>query len=339
MKSINKTVSVFAAIAFLVGLMAPFASGLSLAAENPSADYDNAKAQYLSEVNFYKTARQQLLDARSNFQNFKSADNKKAYEDQARAYLKKAIDVLIKRLESMKAWVSGRSALSDTDKQVTIAEIDQDISKLKAIKEGIDTATPEQLKAKAKEIRDYWKNHRVYVKKIIGKVWAARLNALVVKAESFSIKLDAKIQELKAAGKDTTQLETWLADFNQKIATAKQKNELAKAKFQAISNLSEADQFFREGRKYIVDANQYIKEAHVQLVKIVKEMKKMGKTIEAPTPTPTSSPAAYSCPAEKSINCMPTVVPDGTQANPKPECGGDYHEWIKQNCSDVQFTY
>jgi hypothetical protein len=42
---------------------------------------------------------------------------------------------------------------------------------------------------------------------------------------------------------------------------------------------------------------------------------------------------AYECPAEKTINCMPPVLP-GNEAL----CSGDYHDWIVANCPDVTFT-
>ncbi len=109
--------------------------------------------------------------------------------------------------------------------------------------------------------------------------------------------MDAKIEELKAAGKDASQLEAWLADFNQKLALAKEKYELAKAKFQAIKGepgfdpmqeLSEADRLFREGHQFIKETNQYIHQSHAQLVQIVKEMRKMA--VGVPTLETKTSP-------------------------------------------------
>jgi len=282
MNKIIKIINTFAILAILVGVMAQPALALTLKERdaNARAKYQQAQGQYQKEVNFYKSARQDFLNARQKYQQFKNAENRKALEDAARNYLEKAVSSLIKRLETIKNWVSNRGALPESERQAIIAEIDQDINWLNERLAKVQTASPDSIKEEAKTVREYWKNHRAKVKRIIGQIWAARINFVISKAECFSTKVDAKIQELKAAGKDTSQLEAWLADFNQKLSLAKEKYEAAKAKFQAISDLAGADQLFRGGHQFIKEANQYIRQAHAQLVQIVKEMRKMGTAVE-----------------------------------------------------------
>jgi hypothetical protein len=297
MNKTTKIISTFAVLAILFGLMGQSVSAITLKERdaNARAKYQQTREQYQKEVNFYKSARQDFLNAKTKYQQFKNADNKKALEDAARNYLEKAVNSLIKRLETIKNWVLNRGALPESERQIIAAEIDRDINWLNERLPKIQTASPEQIKEEAKTVRQYWKTHRVRVKRIIGEVWAARINFVIAKAENFSVKVDAKIQELKAAGKDTSQLEAWLADFNQKLALAKEKYEAAKAKFQAIkgepgfdpvTELAEADRLFREGHQFIKDADQYIKQAHAQLVQIVKEMKKMGTVVEVTPEVP-----------------------------------------------------
>lgn len=282
MTKTTKIISVIAILAVFLGIIGQSASALTLKDrdEKAKAKYQEARGQYSKEVNFYKSARQDFLNARTKYQQFKNAENKKSLEDATRNYLEKAVNSLIKRLETIKNWVANRGALPESEKQTIIAEIDQDINWLQERLPKIQTASSEAIKEEAKTVREYWKNHRAKVKRITGQIWAARISFVITKAEGFGAKVDAKIQELKAAGKDTAQLEAWLADFNQKLDLAKQKYEAAKAKFQAISNLAEADQLFREGHQFIKEANQYIRQAHAQLVQIVKEMRKMGTTAE-----------------------------------------------------------
>lgn len=278
----TKIISTIAMLTILVGLMGQSASALTLKEryERVKAKYQEAFGQYQKEVNFYKSARQNFLNLRTKYQQFKNAENKKALENAAKNYLEKAVNSLIRRLEAMKNWLANRSALPELEKQEIIAEIDQDISWLQERLPKIQTASPEAIKEEAKTVREYWKNHRAKVKRIIGQIWAARISFVITKAEDFGKRVEAKIQELKAAGRDISQLEVWLVDFNQKLDLAKQKYEAAKEKFRAISNLAEADQLFREGHQFIKEANQYIRQAHAQLVQIVKEMRKMGPTTE-----------------------------------------------------------
>ncbi len=300
MKTFTKIITAFAIFAIFIGMTVPV-SALTFKERDVQAraKYQAAKEQYLKEVNFYKNARQDFLNARAKYQQFKNAENKKTLENAARNYLEKAVSSLIKRLETIKNWVSNRGALSEAEKQAIMAEIDKDINWLNERADKIQTADPSQIKEEAKTVRQYWKAHRNRVKSIIGQIWTARINFVITKAESFSAKVDAKIEELKAAGKDTSQLEAWLADFNQKLALAKEKYALAKAKFQAIKGepgfdpmqeFAEAVRLFQEGHQFIKEANQYIRQAHAQLVQIVKEMKKMAVTIEVPAPEAETAP-------------------------------------------------
>lgn len=299
MKNIFKALILFTVLAVLIeGAFLVSAQTLKERDTQARARYQEARSQYLREVNFYKNARQDFLNARTKYQQFKNAENKKALEDTARNFLEKTVSSLIKKLETIKNWVSHRRVLSETEKQAIIIEIDQDINWLNEKLPKIQTASFDQTKEEAKTVREYWKTHRLKVKKIIGQIWAARINFIIAKAESFSAKVDAKIQELKIAGRDTTQLEAWLADVTQKISLAKEKFQAAKEKFQAIkgeagpdfvNEFKEANALFKEGHQFIKEANQYLKQAHAQLVQIVKEIKKMGQTVETPpsevTPT------------------------------------------------------
>ncbi len=300
MKTLTKIITAFAIFAIFVGTTA-HVSALTLKEIDAQAKlkYQQAWGQYQKEVNFYKNARQNFLSARTKYQQLKTAENKNILEDAAKNYLEKAVSSLIKRLETIKNWVSNRRALPEAERASIIAEIDKDINWLQERVAKIQNADPSQIKEEAKTVRQYWKAHRNRVKSIIGQIWAARIHFVITKAEDFSTKLSAKIEELKAAGKDTSQLEAWLADFNQKISLAKEKYEAAKEKFQAIKGeigfdpmqeFSEADRLFRQGHQFIKEANQYIRQAHAQLVQIVKEMKKMAVTIEVPAPEAETAP-------------------------------------------------
>ena len=278
MRKLNKFVTFS-----LVGLMALIVFSSVTSAQNLRkrdrqirARYQSARQQYLKEVNWWKTTRQQFLNARTKYRKFKNAENKKAYEEQARKFLERTVDVLIRKLESLKNWVANKPALSEEVRAKIIAEIEQDINWLQEKKSGISTASPAQIREKAKEIRDYWRKHRIFVKRIIGEIWAARLDWAIERFEDVSSKIAERIEKLKEAGKDTSQLESWLADFNQKIDLAKEKRDKAREKYQAISSLSELNQFFSQTHQFIKEANQYLREAHKVLVKIIREMRKMA---------------------------------------------------------------
>lgn len=260
-------------------LLIPTAAAIDFSATNQNikSKYQSARTQYLKEINWWKTTRQQFQNARTKFQNLKNPEARQNYEKNAEKFLEKTIDVLIKQLESLKTWVENRSNLSEDEKQKIIAEIDKDIAWLEQQKSEITDASIEEIRAKAREIKQYWRKHRVKVKKITAQTMTARLDWVIARFENVSQKISDKIEELKSAGVDTTELETLLEDFNKKVELAKEKYQAAKEDYENISSLEDANQLAAQVRQFTKEANQYLREAHAKLVEIIKEMKKINQ--------------------------------------------------------------
>ncbi len=279
-----KNIAIYALLAVLaVGSLAPSASAKTWQQRNQQLreKYQTARQQYLKEVSWWRTARQQFVAARLKYKKFRNAENQAAYEEQAKNFLDKTITVLIKRLTVLKDWISNRENLPAEDREAILSEIDEDISWLQAKQALISSATPEELKAYAAEVRDYWRRHRWQMKKIIGHIWSARLDWIIGRFEEAVTKAENKINELKAQGYNTAQLEDWLADLKEKINLAKEKQQAAEQQYQSISNLSEANSLFNSSRQFINQAHQYLREAHRQLIQIIKEMKQLVSTSSA----------------------------------------------------------
>lgn len=258
---------------------------------NARAQYKAAQQSYQNSVNAYKKAQTDFKTARDKYQKSKTAQDKTALEEKSKTFLTNATEAMIKHLEALKNRAQNMAGISDADRTTIIAEIDEDINWLKDKQPQIATATPTQIKEHVKDVRDYWTNVRVTVKKVTGMALAARVNNVLARADNFAAKVSEKITELKSAGKDTAKLEAWLTDYNSKVALAKERYELAKAKFQAIkgepgpdlvNELKEADKFFKEGHQFIKDSNKYIKEAYASLRQIVKEIRSMGQVVAPP---------------------------------------------------------
>ncbi len=245
--------------------------------ETMRARYQKARQTYLNEVNAYRSARDNFRSAKERFRKFKNAENRAKYKKAAQNFLSKSVSVLIRYLEALKNKAENVRGISDEERQSIIADIDENINWLKEEESKLSgDLSNDQLKEEAKAIRSYWKNVKLTFKKSIAKIWIARVSFVVDKAENFANRLDSKIQELKEAGKDTSQLEEWLVDLNNSIKNAKEKVEKAREKEKNISKAN-MDQMMREIHQFVKDANNYIRKSYSQLVQIVKEMKKMGE--------------------------------------------------------------
>lgn len=280
MKNTLKKIGVMTLLGiFTLGVVTP-ASAQTMAEKNKEvrASYAQARDQYKKEVEAFKSTRQEYLTVKEKYEKYKTAENKKALEDETRAFLEKTATGLVSRLESIKAWVSENQGISDADEQVIIAEINDDIAWLNARISKIQSAQGDVIKAEAKEMQNYWGNHQKEVKKIIGQVMLARVNYVINQAEMFSAKASTKIAEAKAEGKDTTKWEQELQDFNMKTGLAKDKYNQARDIFMSIKSDSTTDlktvnELFVKGNAFVKEANTYLKEAYQKVVTLAKEVK------------------------------------------------------------------
>ncbi|MBL7053678.1 hypothetical protein ISS06_00550 [Patescibacteria group bacterium] len=245
--------------------------------KKPILKYKSIKSSYKQEVDAFKNTKKQFLDARGKFKSFKNKENKAVLEDSARDYLKKTILVLIKKTESINDWVSNDKSIEDQEKNNIITELDSDISWLNSMVDNIDEATQEQVKVKAKEVKDYWKEHRVKMKKITGQIMASRISFLIKKSELISTKISSRIEKLKQAGKDVSAIEAIPNVLNEKINLAKVKATSAKSTFSSISNLSEANNLFLKGRGFVSQAQTYIKEGRNSIKQMISAHRQANK--------------------------------------------------------------
>ncbi len=244
--------------------------------QNTKMRYRDAKKQYTKEVDFYKSRRQEFLTARRRFQAFKNKpEMQEQYKEKAGAFLEKSIDVLIRRLSTVISWVENRKSLDEETRREIISELEKDIAWLEEKKGGITEATLEEIRQTAKEIREYWREHRKKTKSIIARIWSARLDASIERFEKVYDRVENKIEELKEEGKDTSDLESLASDLREKIDLAKEQYEKAKDAYKNISSAQEADALFRKAHQFIRDGHRYLKEAHQTLREIIQKMKEL----------------------------------------------------------------
>jgi len=279
----------------LAGALAAKAIVSSAAEKETQTRFQEAKQKYSNEFNASRATKRAYEEAQTRFRNLKtnatSTQEQTRLKEQVRLraqeFLKKEISAMIKYLEALKNRVTNMNKMDEGDRAFILAKINENIAWLQGKQAEIDGASADKLKTISQEVKDYWKNIRVASRKMTGQILASRIKFLIGKAELMATKLEAKIQELKQAGKDTAKLEELLADFKTKIASAKSSYEQAKAKFAAISSKDNVVQLFQEGHKLIKEANQYVKQAHKDLIQLVRRIKQLEKPSDSVNATTT----------------------------------------------------
>ncbi len=248
-----------------------------------------AKENYKKTVEQYKEAREKFKESRE-----KIKDNREKLKEcvglktdkcnniratvkaNAKPFLTNSADAILKLLENLKNKVEA-SNLEDAEKAELIAEIDASIAKINEAKVSADAltegATNEEIKESAKEIKEAWKEARKDVKRIAGELVHFRVGEIIKKAEKLEDRLNRVLEKAKAAGKDTSALQSLIDQFHQKIADARQKYENAKAKYTEAKTAGDVDALVKEANALLKEAHKDLKEAHRILKDIVRELK------------------------------------------------------------------
>ncbi len=241
--------------------------------ETAKQKYNTAKSEYLQVAGFYEDARHDWITARDRYRAYKTADNGEDALEKGKEFLLNADKALVAHLEMVSAYVEGEPCLNDTERENIISELNTYIKWLEEKQPEIENATTKQeLTDIAGTVRNKWWEIRPATKRIVGHVMNTKVLWVITNAESAADKTADAIEQLKGQGKDTTDLEAWLNDFNTKIDIAKEKHQAAKEKYAAIRNVRDADRLFREGNAYVKEANQYLRGAYKDLRDIVNEL-------------------------------------------------------------------
>lgn len=217
-------------------------------------------------------ARASFLDARIKIRSGQATTVDK------QDFLLAAADKVIELLNDLKVKVE---ASDDEDKAETLAEIDASIEAMtsaKATVEGIDTetATREEIRAAAGELRDAWNDAQKVLRKGAGHVVNKRVGNVIQRMDHMDDKLDKILERLAAKGYDVSAAAALTAEFDAKIESAEAHHEKSKELFEAGS-IQEANVEMRAAMADLKDAHNLLKD----IVKSLRESTQGNALAEA----------------------------------------------------------
>ncbi len=179
----------------------------------------------------------------------KVAQVKKDKEDKRKQILVHLIDLEIKHFNNTADRVAKMPNITPEIKAQLKLAIDNALQSLKDQKVKVEAAvSDEAVKTLAKETKDLFKTHREIVKKIVEAIHSSKENKFITKAEERAAAIETKIIEIKAQGKDVTELLTILTAARADIAAAKGKvssksfiesNEFIKSAYEKFKTIAE----------------------------------------------------------------------------------------------------
>ncbi len=181
-------------------------------------DFKDSKAQEVNAASEEGGAKGQA--ARQAAQQ-KRAEAQKRMEEKRKEVLLGLVDIQIKWMNRTKERVQKMPNITNDLKTQLSTEVDASIQKLNDEKAKIQSASGQgAIKSLAKEVRDLFKSKKEIVKKIVDAILTSCANNVIAKAEDRAAAIKAKVEELKSAGKDTSELETDLDSAEKKIDDA-----------------------------------------------------------------------------------------------------------------------
>jgi len=244
--------------------------------------YQAVKEQYLTHKQLYLNARARWLAVREKFATGK--DN--ATFEIAQNFLNKSSALLVRYLDVVKYKVESARFIDEAKKAELVSELEGYMETLQADHEAIVAAQDrEAIKEAAKKAREDWNSIRPQVKRIIGEILAARAQLIIDKAQNVTARIDAKIAELKEAGKNTTALEQLNEDFKEKITIAQEKHDMFVAKLEEVKTSENARGLLKAADEFLRDANKYLVRSYKTLRQIVREIRYAETGEVEPEPT------------------------------------------------------
>ncbi|GEM_PF-668201 len=232
------------------------------AREMVKEEYKEAKERYKKAREEFERAKKMGLDIREE-RGFKMA----------KGFMVAGLDVAEMWLERLKVQVMNmgeEAKITEETKLELLAKIDEKLAEIKELKNEInETSSPEELIETVKKIRKEWREIRDEMRALTGYVAVAKVEKLVEKAKQVELMLEAKIEELDAAGVDTTKLEATLEDFSAKVNEAEDLIDKAENLFEE-GNIA-------EGHMTLKEAIKTLKEAFKDVKEVVSEMKEMNQ--------------------------------------------------------------
>ncbi len=257
--------------------------------ENAHAKFKEAEERFLKVVAEHKEAREKAAKLKDVLKECEASETEECkqklrdHKDEAKSFLLNAADAIIAQLEKIKARVQASEDLSEEEVNELLSRLDAQISEVRDARATIENLTAESsredIKEAAKSIRVAWGKIKHDVEKDVEHLVNSRIGGIVVRSKHLETKLNRILAKMAEEGKDTSVVESLVADFNAALDEAKGHHEAALAKFNEFRT-NEDESALKEAQDLRKQAHESLKKAHETLKQIFKALKAQGKEEE-----------------------------------------------------------
>ena len=291
----RSTIILAALVIFAFGISAVFAddapsiSGELIKKQLAVKEYQEARADFIEAKADYASARVEWFQARQNYllkknQTYASANATTFAIEKGKIFLNRTVNNMISHLQLVKSKVLEIKALSDSERSNITADLDSSILALSALEPEIKAVTTKsQLVAVSQKAKELWHSSQRGVARAAGQIEKNKIDALIKQAENLSVNAQSKIDEAKAKGIETKELESILADYNKHIAEAKASVALAQTQING-KEFDDARESLKNAKEQLREAQQTVREFVKKAREIAKEQRKENRESSSNAP-------------------------------------------------------
>lgn len=260
-------------------------------AETAKQRYQTAKEKYQDAKERYAQAKEKVEDSRGKYQSCKGNQTEECDSVRAKVksntkdMLENSAERITAMIEKIKLRINSSESFNESEAEEMMSKLDAriaDIQEAKSVIENLDNeSTEEEIREAVSTIQQAWNRSQGVMKLQVGKLANEKIGGIVVKSEKLSERLQNAVETLKEDGEDTSEIESFVQDFNANVENAKQLHEMAREQYQKSAEGEDADEAMKQANQYMKEAHSKLKEAHSILVKIQKQIRETRKGMSA----------------------------------------------------------
>jgi tetratricopeptide (TPR) repeat protein len=257
-------------------------------------EYNQAKEKYQETKQDWERSRQEYMKTKQSLRRTGTLKPTGQLEGNEEVHIERIKDFLTKTLKRMESHIQilekwTEIVIEDENlKETILAQLEEDTNQLEIYQKQIEKAsTIEELRTLGKEIKEFWKDVRIHLKRYHGIILSGKILNIIERSENASDKLHKKIDELDSNNKQVSEMQSLLVEYDDLIKQARERYEKAIGVY--TQNAITSRNPLEEIKDYLKEANKLLREAHGKLRQIIKLYRDYTGNFPEPSLTATNT--------------------------------------------------
>jgi hypothetical protein len=239
-------------------------------------DYNRSYNDFVYSYNLYRSAHLDYVAAKAEYHTYGTLTAKTKAIQAARKLLHQRAEALKTYLTALRMKLHEETGITTYKQNLYFIKLDDEITWLTQHQSNLTTpSTVEDLIDESKKLEGRYLQIQIVSYQTLGAILEGREDSLREEVEEIIEATGQKIEEIRVSGEDTTFLERWLIEAQQKVNLSEEKQSQAAYVLATIDPRSrEVSKSFDKARYLLEESNQYLKEAVTYLKEIIREIKR-----------------------------------------------------------------